>query len=166
MTSPTVRETTTTSVDPTSVDPTSVDVGRIERRAELLAAADPDDVRAVAERCLSRLGEPVIVSPPETGIVMLQVREPVVRERFHLGEVVVTRADVELGGHRGWSMRQGTDRVTTLAAAICDAAAQAGGDLGEHVEQLCASTAAELQRRESGLVAALQPTIVEFEELD
>ncbi|WP_395161225.1 phosphonate C-P lyase system protein PhnG [Ilumatobacter sp.] len=139
---------------------------QIERRAELLAVADDVAVRAVAELCLQRLGEPVIITPPESGIVMMQVREPVVRERFHLGEVVVTRADVELGGHRGWSMRQGTDRVATLAAAICDAAARGGGESASQVEQLCAETARNIERHEADLAASLQPTVVEFEELD
>jgi len=149
-----------------SADTTSTDPRHIERRTELLARANADDVREVAERCILSLGEPIMITPPEIGIVMLQVREPVVRERFHLGEVVVTRAEVELGGHRGWSMRQGTDRMTTLAAAICDAAARGGGDLGVHVEHLCDATAAELEHSESRLVGSLQPTVVEFEELD
>jgi alpha-D-ribose 1-methylphosphonate 5-triphosphate synthase subunit PhnG len=149
-----------------SPDPASTDSRYIERRTELLARADADDVREVAERCILSLGEPIMITPPEIGIVMMQVREPVVRERFHLGEVVVTRADVELDGHRGWSMRQGTDRITTLAAAICDAAARGGGELGVHVEHLCDATAAALEHREFGLVASLQPTVVEFEELD
>jgi len=139
---------------------------QIDRRAELLAVADGIAVREVAERCLQRLGEPVIITPPETDIVMMQVREPIVRERFHLGEVVVTRADVELGGHRGWSMRQGTDRVVTLAAAICDAAARGGGESAADVARLCSDTADSIERREADLAARLRPTIVEFEELD
>ncbi|MEM1335242.1 MAG: phosphonate C-P lyase system protein PhnG [Actinomycetota bacterium] len=139
---------------------------RIERRTELLAVADADAVRDVAERCLAEFGPPVVVAPPETGIVMLQVREPVARERFHLGEVVVTRADVEMAGHRGWCMRQGTDRTATLAAAICEAVARSGGDLGRQVEELCAATAAEAARVESELIDTLQPTVVAFEELD
>ena len=149
-----------------SANPAATDPRHIERRTELLARANADQVREVAERCIVSLGEPIIITPPEIGIVMLQVREPVVRERFHLGEVVVTRAEVELGGHRGWSMRPGTDRITTLAASICEAAARGGGELGVDVGNLCDETAAELERCESELVGSLQPTVVEFEELD
>ena len=145
---------------------TTADPIGIERRAGLLAVADGDAVRNVAEVCLERLGAPTMVTPPETGIVMLQVREPVVRERFHLGEVVVTRADVELGGQRGWSMRQGTDRVATLAAAICDAGARCGDELAAHVERLCDDTARDIERRATDLAARLEPTVVSFEELD
>lgn len=144
----------------------TADSTAIDRRAALLAVADADAVRSVAELCVERLGAPTMVIAPETGIVMLQVREPVVRERFHLGEVVVTRADVELGGHRGWSMRQGTDRVAALAAAICDAAARCDDELAAHVERLCADTARDIDRGAADLVARLEPTVVEFEELD
>ncbi len=145
---------------------TITEAAQTERRAELLAEADDVAVRELAEHCLRLLGEPVIVTPPETGIVMMQVREPIVRERFHLGEVVVTRADVELAGHRGWSIRPGTDRVATLAAAICDAAAQSGGEIAADVERLCAETARSIERSEADLATTLRPTIVEFEELD
>ncbi len=142
------------------------DPTEIERRAGLLAAAGAAEVRAVAELCIAELGEPTVVTPPETGMVMLQVREPVARERFHLGEVVVTRADVELAGHRGWSVRPGDDRATTLAAAICDAAARQAGASARLVDALCEVTAEAAAAREGQLVRTLQPTIVEFEELD
>ena len=135
-------------------------------RTELLARAADTLVRDAAERCLGLLGTPTIITSPETGIVMMQVREPVVRERFHLGEVVVTRAEVELAGHRGWAMRQGADRMAALAAAICDAAAHAGGEAADCVEQLCADTSEHLARTERQLCERLAPTVVEFEELD
>ncbi len=132
----------------------------------MLAATSADDVRACADRCLEALGDPVVVEPPTTGIVMMQVREPVVGERFHLGEVVVTRAEVDLAGARGWAMRMGADRVSALAAAICDAAAQSDGPAADWVDELIEETARERQRREHDVAATLQPTIVSFEELD
>ncbi|MEM8621409.1 MAG: phosphonate C-P lyase system protein PhnG [Actinomycetota bacterium] len=138
----------------------------IEHRAEMLAAATADDVRACADRCLAILGEPVVIEAPTTGIVMMQVREPVACERFHLGEVVVTRAEVELAGHRGWATRMGGDRVTALAAAICDAAAETPGPTAEMVADVVLDTERARERRERHLATTLQPTIVAFEELD
>ncbi|HSL58535.1 MAG TPA: phosphonate C-P lyase system protein PhnG, partial [Acidimicrobiales bacterium] len=96
-----------------------------ERRAELLAAAPAESLIALAERCLADGTDPVVVAGPEVGMVMLTVREPVARERFHLGEVLVTRAEVELDGARGWAMRAGDDRLATLAAAVLDAEVEA-----------------------------------------
>ena len=150
----------------TSVELTRDERVEIERRAELLAAASADDVRTCADHCLAVLGDPVVVEAPTTGIVMMQVREPVERERFHLGEIVVTRAEVDLAGRRGWAMRMGSDRVGALAAAICDAAAQADGPAAQRVDELLDETARDRHRREDDMAAKLHPTIVSFEELD
>jgi alpha-D-ribose 1-methylphosphonate 5-triphosphate synthase subunit PhnG len=138
----------------------------VEERSELLAAAEPADLVALAERCLDRYGEPQLLIAPETGLVMLQVREPVQRERFHLGEVVVTRAEVHLAGHRGWSMRLGRDRLAALAGAVCDAAANAGGPLAAEVDALCERTRDALATLEAETWADLVATTVAFEELD
>lgn len=137
-----------------------------EQRAELLAAADACAVIELAEACLVVHGDPVVVQAPEVGLVMLQVREPVCEERFHLGEVVVTRAEVVLAGQRGWAVRLGTDRTAALGAAVCDAVAAAGAELAPDVIELCLVTS-----RSRSVVAAdewreLLTTEVHFEELD
>lgn len=138
----------------------------VEERAQLLAVAASDDLVALAERCLDLHGEPQLLIAPETGLVMLQVREPVRRERFHLGEVVVTRAEVHLGGQRGWSMRLGRDRLATLAGAICDAVAYGGGPLADEVADLCRRTRDAQATAEAEMWADLAATTVAFEELD
>jgi alpha-D-ribose 1-methylphosphonate 5-triphosphate synthase subunit PhnG len=137
----------------------------VNDRAELLAVADAEEVVALAESCLAQFGDPVLLAPPEVGLVVMQVREPVCAERFHLGEVVVTRAEVEVAGARGWAMRLGNDRVATLAAAVCDAVAAAGGALSADVEQLCANTHRRRVERQAAEWDAIAPTIVAFEEL-
>jgi len=136
------------------------------RRAELLARAGADELRDVASRCIAALGEPVIVAPAETGVIVHEAREPIVGDRFQLGEVVVTSAEVHLAEHAGWSLRMGTDRAAALAAAVCDAAAEAGGDPAADVAELLADVEARLRHEERLLLAQLGPTIVEFEELD
>lgn len=143
------------------------------RRVELLAVADAADVIELSERALARPGiaeSLAVLHRPETGTVVLQVREPVCRERFHLGEVVVTRAEVAIDGARGWSMRMGTDRVATLAAALCDAIAASPRDewhdLASEVEALCTRTDERRRGVERQEWAELAPTAVSFEALD
>ncbi len=138
----------------------------VEERAELLASAEPDELVDLAERCIEQFGEPHLLVAPETGLVVMQVREPVRRERFHLGEVVVTRAEVHLAGHRGWSMRVGRDRLAALAGAICDAVANADGALADEVAQLCVRTRDAVVTRDAEAWADLVTTTVAFEELD
>lgn len=138
-----------------------------ERRAELLAAASPDELLPMAERLLDtgELGYPRVVHPPEVGMVMLTVREPVAEERFHLGEVLVTRCMVEVAGATGWSMRAGEDRVATLAAALLDAAALAGLPSAPEIHALCAAVAERREREDAAEWAELASTRVAFEEL-
>lgn len=107
---------------------------------------------------------------PEVGAVVMQVREPVAAERFHLGDVVVTRAEVGLDGERGWAMRMGGDRASALGAALCDAVASTTRPEWQpwraEIDALCRQTAehhAERDRRENDELA---PTAVSFEELD
>ena len=138
---------------------------KVAERAELLAVAEAEDVVALAEACLAEFGDPVVLASPEVGLVVMQVREPVCSERFHLGEVVVTRAEVEIAGARGWAMRLGNDRVATLAAAVCDAVAAAGGALAADVDRLCAATERRRAERQAAEWDQIAPTIVSFEEL-
>ncbi|CAN5702112.1 hypothetical protein BH20ACT2_BH20ACT2_06840 [soil metagenome] len=140
--------------------------GHRERRAELLAAVEPGSLVALAERCLADGVTPRVLAGPEVGMVMLQVREPVAKERFYLGEVLVTRAEVELGGRRGWAMVMGSDRVRALAAAICDAEVEADRPCAPDVLALCEHTAAEEAASDRAERAELAPTEVAFEELD
>jgi alpha-D-ribose 1-methylphosphonate 5-triphosphate synthase subunit PhnG len=138
----------------------------VEERAELLAVADAQALVALAERCVDQHGEPQLLITPETGLIMMQVREPVCRDRFHLGEVVVSRAEVHLAGYRGWSMRLGRDRLAALAGAVCDAVAHAGGTLADEVHDLCRRTRDTVATADAETWADLVATRVAFEELD
>jgi alpha-D-ribose 1-methylphosphonate 5-triphosphate synthase subunit PhnG len=136
-----------------------------DRRAELLAAAGRGALVALADRAIEA-EVPLLVSGPEVGMVMLQVREPVCEERFYLGEVLVTRAEVELRGTRGWAMRMGEDREATLAAALLDAEVESCGPLTDEVLDMLATVADRLRRERAADWAELAPTEVRFDGLD
>lgn len=137
-----------------------------ERRCGLLAVADADALVHLADRCLADGVAPTLLAGPEVGLTMLDVREPVCGDRFYLGEVLVTSAEIELGGARGWAMRMGSDREATLAAAVCDAEVEAARALAGEVEQLCHRTAAAVAGADAVGRAELAATEVHFEELD
>ncbi|MGH9113291.1 MAG: phosphonate C-P lyase system protein PhnG [Acidimicrobiales bacterium] len=145
--------------------PTAPPVSR-ERRCELLAAADAAPLIGLAEHCVADGAHVTVLSGPEVGVVALQVREPVVGERFHLGEALVTRVEVDVDGSRGWAMRMGTDRVAALAAAVLDAVVSAGAPLAAEIDRLCDATAAALADGDEREWADLAATEVCFEELD
>lgn len=135
------------------------------QRAALLAAADVAPLLDVADRCLADAGPPVFVTGPDVGMVMMTVREPVEATRFHLGEVLVTRSEVEHRGTRGWSMRMGNDAAGAVAAAICDAEAAAGGSLLAEIDELCTATRSRLDGQRAAEWNSLEPTVVRFEEM-
>jgi alpha-D-ribose 1-methylphosphonate 5-triphosphate synthase subunit PhnG len=135
-----------------------------ERRSELLASAEPVALVALADRCISD-GETRIVAEPTVGTVSLCVREPVVGERFLLADVLVTHAEVDHRGERGWAMRLGDDKAATVAAAICDAEASTDTALCAEIDALCRETERLQADRDAAEWAELQPTEVRFEEL-
>ncbi len=137
-----------------------------EERSELLALAGGDPLRSLADAVLATCPPPVVLDGPTVGTAPCIVREPVQSIRFALIDVLVTRAEVELEGSRGWAMRLGDDRLATLAAAVCDAEVERHGPLAGDVLALCALTAHDDAERRSRQWAELNPTIVSFEELD
>jgi alpha-D-ribose 1-methylphosphonate 5-triphosphate synthase subunit PhnG len=138
---------------------------RAERSA-LLAHAEASELTALADEFLAAHGAPTVTVAPQTGLVMMQVREPVAGHRFHLGEVLVTRAEVDWNGAVGWSMRLGTDRAATLAAAVCDAAAEVDATSRVLVDEFCRRVADRDRERSEREWSELLTTAVAFEELD
>lgn len=136
-----------------------------EERAALLAIARPEELVGLADACLADGVPPQVLRAPEVGCVATQVREPVAGERFLLGDVLACRAEVELGGARGWAMRLGDDRAAVLAAAICDAEVEAGRPYAADVHALCERVAARAAAADAAEWARIAPTVVEFEEL-
>jgi len=136
-----------------------------EERTALLAVAGTEELVATADACLSDGATPNVLRAPEVGCVATQVAEPIAGERFLLGDVLACRAEVELAGIRGWAMRLGDDRAAVLAAAICDAEAEAGRPHAADVAALCDRVGARTAAAEAAEWAQLARTVVEFEEL-
>lgn len=136
-----------------------------ERRCELLAATGEAELVDLAERCVAD-ADAVPIVRPEVGTVMLDVREPIAEERFHLGEVLVTRAEVERRGRRGWAMRMGREQLAALAAAVLDTELEADGPLADEIADLLGATERRLEAEAEAEWAELAPTEVRFEVME
>ncbi|MFD1718777.1 phosphonate C-P lyase system protein PhnG [Georgenia deserti] len=138
-----------------------------EERTELLSRAGAADVVTLADRVLAGVGDDAVhlTRPPQVGIVVAQVREPLAGHRFLFIDVLTTQAELELDGHLGWAMRTGEDRRAALAQAVCDAEAARGGPHARAVEDLALATRDRLADRRAEEWERLVPTIVEFEEV-
>ena len=92
-----------------------------------LNQADPGDVIALASQCLADDPDVTVTKPPQVGVVVAQVREPVAEQRFLLGDVMASQAEVRRRGVYGWAMRLGSDTLATLGAAVLAAEYTADG---------------------------------------
>ncbi|MGL3149235.1 phosphonate C-P lyase system protein PhnG [Microbacterium sp. A82] len=137
-------------------------------RAEItseLNMADAAAVIALSHACLADDADVVITRSPVVGTVVTQVREPVAEERFILGDVLVTQAEVRRRGVDGWTMRMGADRLAALAAAICATEYLADGPRSGEVVALCESTRTARETARAAEWKRLSASIVEFEEI-
>ncbi len=80
------------------------------------------EVKTLAEAILPVLGD-VRVLINRTGLVMLPYTDSAEGAIFHLGEVLVSEAHIELAtGIQGYALCTGRDLVQALAIAVLDAA--------------------------------------------
>jgi alpha-D-ribose 1-methylphosphonate 5-triphosphate synthase subunit PhnG len=130
-----------------------------------LNQADASEVIALAAACLQDDPDVTVTRPPTVGVVVTQARDTVAEERFIVGDVLVTQAEVQRRGQYGWSMRLGGDRLAALSGAVLAAEWLAGGPRAAEIE-LLADRTDELRRldREAEW-ERLTPSIVEFEEI-
>jgi alpha-D-ribose 1-methylphosphonate 5-triphosphate synthase subunit PhnG len=146
-------------------DPAATADGAVKRRLlKVIAAARDDEVEAVLDDLWSsgRLG---VRRAPRTGLVMFTVCDPF-DTPFHLGEVLVSEAEVECDGHAACGVIAGDAPRKALLLAAVEAVAAGGpapmlDGLGSLIDRLEARSVRE-HRRLAKLAAA---TAVKFESM-
>ncbi|RWK47783.1 MAG: phosphonate C-P lyase system protein PhnG [Mesorhizobium sp.] len=103
----------------------------------ILAAARPAAIKALAERVLDGFGEVSVISN-RTGLAMLPYQDTVKGTAFHLGEVLVAEAHIEVPGRdiEGYGAVVGRDLEHAMAMAIIDAAIAAAHQTSSILELL------------------------------
>jgi len=130
----------------------------------VIAAAEADEVAAMLDRLWS-LGEFRVQRAPRAGLVMVTVHDSF-DTPFHLGEVLVSEAEVVFDGHSGYGAICGDEPERALLLAAVEAAEHSGraavlGDIGEFICRL-EEKSSEERVRSSKLAAA---TAVRFESM-
>jgi alpha-D-ribose 1-methylphosphonate 5-triphosphate synthase subunit PhnG len=135
-------------------------------RFELIATADEATLARLANDVLEDDPPLSVRQEPRPQLVMQRVREPVERRPFNLGEVVVTPAEVELQGARGFATVAGKAERAALSGAIVDAAV--AGNHPETETIVDALTDVGERRREQRRQdwARRKHTAVEFETME
>ncbi|MDR1238571.1 MAG: phosphonate C-P lyase system protein PhnG [Treponema sp.] len=133
--------------------------------SRICAYAGPVLLTSLAEQAAEGK-EAALLKGPEKTMVLLQVREPVRRSRFYLGELLAAHCVVELGGVRGAAVLMGDDLNKARAAAILDAAHSGGFPGFARVEgellRLDAARKTELAKE----AAEIRKTNVSFQSLE
>ncbi|MGV3553349.1 phosphonate C-P lyase system protein PhnG [Rhizobium sp.] len=94
---------------------------------EILASGRPEPVKACAEDVLDHLGDVAVIAN-RTGLAMLPYQDTVHGTSFHLGEVLVAEAHIQVPGLEveGYGAVVGRDLEHAMAMAVIDAAVAAG----------------------------------------
>lgn len=135
-------------------------------RFELIASSEESTLAQFANEILQ--GEPSmsVHQAPRPQLLMQQVREPVERRPFNLGEVLVTPAEVELNGSRGFAMIPGKAERAALSGAIVDAAVAGGHKTTAAIVTALNEVAASQQNEQRQAWAESKHTAVEFETME
>ncbi len=128
----------------------------------ILTHAPAEVVKAFAETVIPQLGA-IRVLLNRTGLVMLPYSDSAQGATFHLGEVLVSEAHVEIGvSTQGYALCVGRDHVQALAIALLDAALAAGIETARIQAFLHEQAAAQAADDET-LLRKVEATRVEME---
>jgi alpha-D-ribose 1-methylphosphonate 5-triphosphate synthase subunit PhnG len=136
----------------------------VEERYAALAVAERGRLVELADAILRSVDDVRMLAVPGPATMLVELTESVRRQPFHLCEVVVSEASVSVAGCRGDGLVLGADTERAVAAAVCDAAAEAGLHR-EAVERLVADTMTELERGRRQRAAEVAATRVDLEVL-
>jgi alpha-D-ribose 1-methylphosphonate 5-triphosphate synthase subunit PhnG len=93
----------------------------MDDRLSVLARANDARLKGFAETLIPDLGE-VEVLQSRSGLVMVPMRDTAGGVAFHLGEVLMSEAQIRKGDVVGYGLRRGHDLEASMAMALIDMA--------------------------------------------
>jgi alpha-D-ribose 1-methylphosphonate 5-triphosphate synthase subunit PhnG len=104
-----------------------------------------------------------VIRTPQTGMLMMVAKDPFDTD-FCLGEILITEAETEYQGRRGYAMVMGDEPEKAILAAAVAAILQGGDDaLKTRIGQFLAPLASSLSREVERERQLLTKTLVNFE---
>lgn len=135
-------------------------------RFELIAACDDETLVEHADAVVDGGTTVRVLQAPTPQLVMQQVTEPVHRDAFNLGEVLVTAAEVELSETKGFAMVPGKAEKPALSGAVLDAAVECEHPHTPAIVSALEAAAADREARRRRRWGETRETRVEFEEME
>lgn len=128
----------------------------------ILTHSTSDDVTHLAESVLEQLGD-IQVLKNQSGLVMLPYTDSSQGTRFHLGEVLVAEAHIQLSdGTQGYGMVLGRDLLFAMGVAVLDAA-YASGVMADAIERFLHEQQQAQAEADDELLRKVAATRVEME---
>jgi alpha-D-ribose 1-methylphosphonate 5-triphosphate synthase subunit PhnG len=104
-----------------------------------------------------------VIRTPQTGMLMMVAKDPFDTD-FCLGEILITEAETEYQGRRGYAMVMGDEPEKAILAAAVAAILQGGDDaLKTRIGQFLAPLASGLTQKAERERQLLTKTLVNFE---
>lgn len=135
-------------------------------RFELIAACEAETLGRFANDVLADDPPLFVRQEPRPQLIMQQVREPVERRPFNLGEVLVTPAEVDLDGARGFAMVPGKSERAALSGAIVDAAVAGGHKTTADIVEALEDVDARRREQRRRTWAESKHTTVDFQSME
>jgi alpha-D-ribose 1-methylphosphonate 5-triphosphate synthase subunit PhnG len=135
-------------------------------RFELIAACDDETLVEHADAVVDGGTEVRILQAPTPQLVMQQVTEPVERNSFNLGEVLVTAAEVTIQDEKGFAMVPGKAEKPALSGAVLDAAVASDHPRSPKIVSALQDAAANRRQTEHESWGRARQTTVDFEEME
>ncbi|HJH27968.1 MAG TPA: phosphonate C-P lyase system protein PhnG [Methanophagales archaeon] len=132
-----------------------------EKRFEIIAVSEKASICELAEEILQ--DTEVKILKEHTGMIMARASDSVAGAVFNLGEVLVTEAEVEIGGEKGYAMVLGMEPEKARAGAILDAAVETNHPLKNKILETLEEERKKAEERKRKLWGMVKPTKVEFE---
>jgi alpha-D-ribose 1-methylphosphonate 5-triphosphate synthase subunit PhnG len=135
-----------------------------ETRLEAISLSDSPVLEQLADQVLETL-EVEVARGPAVGLLMVRIEEPAERLQFNFAEVTVSEAEVVAEGQRGYAMVMGRQPEKAIAGAILDLAVELGHPATPDIERRLSEALERESERRAALVARVEPTRVQFEEM-
>lgn len=133
----------------------------LRTRSYIFAEGDFAVFEKLADMVLSQ-ADIRVAREPQTCLVMMSVLDSVEQAPFHLGEVLITEAVVELNGVVGYGFALENQPAKALCFAVLEAALQAGHKMAPLIREALQSQAAAVEKRRQRESARMAGTRVNF----
>ena len=136
-----------------------------KKRTEIMAKCEAKELKELS-RLVEERHNVKVLEKPNSGLVMVKMRESAQKHLFYLGEVLVTECKVTIGDVIGLGIIQGVHLKKAYFMAVVDAAYSADVTEVKKLDKMLYALDEKVKERTAKETARILKTKVDFETLD